>query len=1012
MLKNIGIPSQFKRVIQNISGSTAFNLLDPPTFANLQELYNANKSTVIQGTKCFTETPIDSFKCVAVITKILYLLQQGITFGREEKLKIFFSTTRLFQSEYAHMRMMVYLLIKALEPPADVAFVVTSSLTKDMAGANDNFRTNALRTIVKIVDSQTAQQSERFLKAAVVSNNPLVASTALLCGIQLLNVAPEMVRRWVSEVSECVTSKHPMVQFHALALLHELKKHDRLALHRIIATLTSKVTKSPIAECLLIRYATQLLISEPDDSPLDASSLMFLEASLSHHSDVVAFEAAKAFVTLGLEASDKFFSDTGTPKPGFNFEAALSTLRLLLVNARDVVRFAAIRVFHKISQVRASLLRGSLVDIEPLISDSCRAVAVLALLVMLKISGPDNDADKLIKQINSVMLDVSESQRIEIVTALYHMCLSHSERTKSVVGFLSSHLRDEGGRLSKTHTVEALCRLARAEDADVHESTLAHLCDFIEDCEYQQICCYILTFLAAEVPRTANPVKFLRYIYNRILLENVNVRAAAIHALTRIALEVESVRPDVYIMLNGSVIGDSEDEIRERAAASIKAIRTASQNESKITDSIIADDLIRSVNGYDSDAPTAASMEDLLQYETDELDFSVDAMVEELIVRINDGQETVPLNLDELPSQEEYEQKRAAVMASGRNTSARPTAVSEDAFTPLEIGNASQSAGLFPSGGAFSSNEPGLGTGRAGTSSVRQSIADRIACLLPAGEDASSLGTLHHQSKPQELTENEAEYVVAVVKHFWTNVKYVSFEVRVRNTLEKQALEDIDLRMGINPQESNNFEIVAQSAIAELGYGEVKSLYVLLRQIGDDGAGDINGESHLHKTFSCASQLAFKVKEEGCYSYDDTYEMEPISISMGDYLSPLRKHAREFQSAWNILGGGNEEIVKLQFARSRGGVSNLCDKLKNTLPLHACEGWEQLAEYADDPAGGVHSSNRGRLLLIGQAVGSPYPVLINAQMVESPVHGVLGKISIRSEDSHLRYIIADTVKNI
>ena len=37
-----------------------------------------------------------------------------------------------------------------------------------------------------------------------------------------------------------------MVQFHALALLYELKKNDRLALHKVVTTLSKNSLKNPM----------------------------------------------------------------------------------------------------------------------------------------------------------------------------------------------------------------------------------------------------------------------------------------------------------------------------------------------------------------------------------------------------------------------------------------------------------------------------------------------------------------------------------------------------------------------------------------------------------------------------------------------------------------------------------------------------------------------------------------------------------------------------------------------
>lgn len=44
-----------------------------------------------------------------------------------------------------------------------------------------------------------------------------------------------MVRRWVNEVTEGVSSQHEMVQYHALSLLYQIKAHDRLAVSKLVS---------------------------------------------------------------------------------------------------------------------------------------------------------------------------------------------------------------------------------------------------------------------------------------------------------------------------------------------------------------------------------------------------------------------------------------------------------------------------------------------------------------------------------------------------------------------------------------------------------------------------------------------------------------------------------------------------------------------------------------------------------------------------------------------------------
>jgi len=54
---------------------------------------------------------------------------------------------------------------------------------------------------------------------------------------------------------------------------------------------------------------------------------------------------------------------------------------------------------------------------------------------------------------------------------------------------------------------------------------MAHLCEFIEDCEHTVLATRILHLLGREGPRTPQPFKYVRFIYNRVILENPAVRA-------------------------------------------------------------------------------------------------------------------------------------------------------------------------------------------------------------------------------------------------------------------------------------------------------------------------------------------------------------------------------------------------------------------------------------------------------------------------------------------------------
>lgn len=102
-------------------------------------------------------------------------------------------------------------------------------------------------------------------------------------------------------------------------------------------------------------------------------------------------------------------------------------------------------------------------------------------------------------------------------------------------------------------------------------AALAHLCEFIEDCEFTKLAVRILHLLGVEGPKTPHPTKYIRYIYNRVVLENALVRAAAVTALAKFGVGQKDpeVKRSVTVLLT-RCLDDTDDEVRDRAALNLR----------------------------------------------------------------------------------------------------------------------------------------------------------------------------------------------------------------------------------------------------------------------------------------------------------------------------------------------------------------------------------------------------------------------------------------------------------
>eukprot|EP00775_Hariotina_reticulata_P012870 gene12870-12996_t len=503
--------------------------------------YGIEKGAVLQEARIFHDPNLDPRRCSQVITKLLYLLHQGETFTKKEASDVFFASTKLFQAKDPHLRRMVYLLIKDICPGSDEVIIVTSSLMKDMNSKVELYRANAVRVLGQIVDSQLLAQIERYLKQAVVDKSPVVAASVL---------NPEIIKRWVNEVQEAAQSKHSMVQFHAVALLHALRATDRLAVSKLVSQLTRASVKSPLAQCLLIRYVSQVVAdSQPGLNGEQRPFYDFLESCLRHKAEMVIFEAARAICNLRDVTAREL-----TP--------AITVLQLFLSSSKPVLRFAAVRTLNKVAMTHPMAVTNCNIDMESLITDQNRSIATLAITTLLK-TGNEGSVDKLLKQIGGFMSDIADDFKIVVVEAIRSLCLKFPAKHRSLMSFLSNVLREEGGFEYKKAIVNAILALIQ-EIPDAREAGLAHLCEFIEDCEFTFLSVEVLHVLGQEAPTTKEPARYIRYIYNRIILENATVRAAAVSALANFGAQVPELMHRVVVLLKRALY-DNDDEVRDRA---------------------------------------------------------------------------------------------------------------------------------------------------------------------------------------------------------------------------------------------------------------------------------------------------------------------------------------------------------------------------------------------------------------------------------------------------------------
>jgi coatomer subunit gamma len=520
----------------------------------------------------FNTSPISPRRCRILLTKIALLLFTGEKFPTNEATSLFFGISKLFQNKDASLRQMVYLVIKELANTAEDTIMVTSSIMKDcQVGSDIVYRANAIRALCRIIDASTIPGIERIIKTAIVDKVSSVCSAAIVSSYHLLPVARDVVRRWQNEVQEAASGAKsggfslafrggdaPQVsshntQYHAIGLLYQMRSHDRMALVKMVQQYSQAgVTKSPAATMLLVRLAAKLAEEDPG---LRKPMVGLLDGWLRHKSELVNLEAAKAICDLP-DVTDAEVAQ------------AIHVLQLFLTSPRAVTKFAAIRILHNFAAFKPDAVRSCNTDIESLVTNTNRSIGTFAISTLLKTCN-ESSVDRLMKQITSFMSEISDDFKVTIVEAIRTLAIKFPSKHASIFIFLSQTLREEGGYEFKRAVVESMFDLIKFVP-DSKEEALAHLAEFIEDCEFTKLAVRILHLLGMEGPKTKTPTKYIRHIYNRVVLENAIVRAAAVTALGKFGITKDPETKSSVRVLLSRCMDDVDDEVRDRAAMNLK----------------------------------------------------------------------------------------------------------------------------------------------------------------------------------------------------------------------------------------------------------------------------------------------------------------------------------------------------------------------------------------------------------------------------------------------------------
>ena len=746
-----------------------------------------------------------------------------------------------------------------------------------------------------------------------------------------------------------------MTQYHAIGLLYQMRSHDRMALVKMVQQYgQAGVVKSPAGVMLLVRLAAKLA---EDDPSLRKPMMEKLDNWLRHKSEMVNFEAAKAICEM------RDVTDAEATQ-------AVNVLQLFLTSPRAITKFAAIRILHNFATFKPQVVSTCNTDIEALISNSNRSIATFAITTLLK-TGNEASVDRLMKQISGFMADITDEFKITIVEAIRTLCLKFPNKQAAMLAFLSGILRDEGGYEFKRAVVESMFDLIKFVPGS-KEETLSHLCEFIEDCEFTKLAVRILHLIGVEGPKAPQPTKYIRYIYNRVVLENALVRAAAVTALAKFGVGQKDpeVKRSVTVLLT-RCLDDTDDEVRDRAALNLRLM----QEEDEVAERFVENDSMFSLSTFEHQ---------LVMYVTSN-NKSVFSKAFDL--------STIPVVSHEQALAEERTKKL---------TTATPTLKA-------------------PQTGPTKPQVNGAAERGATTSATSQKYEDAFKRI----PELRAYGPILKSSSVVELTERETEYVVTAVKHVFK--QHLVLQYDIKNTLPETVLEEVSVIATPTEEEEQSLEEDFLIPAPSLPTNEPGTVYVAFKKLETASAFPITSFSSILKFTT--KEIDPSTGEPDSNGFEDEYEVDGLELTGADYVAPA--FAGNFDHLWEGVGAnerGEEASETLQLGNVKSLSGMLCPLFSPynptcpsfqflflsrtnyyTSPIDATE---QLATTLSlQPLEGtdvVLTNSTHTLKLYGKSVlGGRVAGLV--KMAFSAKSGVTVKVSIRAEEEGLAAAVVANV---
>jgi coatomer protein complex subunit gamma len=507
-----------------------------------------------------------------------------------------------------------------------------------------------------------------------------------------------------------------------------------------------------------------------------------------------------------------------------------------LVTGESILKYSSLKVLSRLASKNPKQVALASSEIEPLITDSNTSIASMAISTLLK-TCTEGYVQKLLAQISHYLPDLGDDFKIEVIHSVYLLFLRVPSKSTEQISFLLKCLTGEGTGAYKESIVETMMKIELEGSLADKEQVLLALCEFIEDWEFQHLQTHILDFIAKESHDTTNPSVYIRFIFNRIVLENAVIRAAAVSSLGTMGYKIKQLREQIVILLK-NCLNDDDDEVRERVLFYVGLLNYPPEDEDEHFEekNFVFDQL--NLDYGKLEQYLVDNQDTILDNEDEEI-FDLDSFYTE----VDESALTRNIQKDsEIKHDVEMDEKKINI----------------DEMKEEEKG------------------EDPLASIHTEIMSLNRFVLDTLEIEKP-----------DFSSESKEVTDASDELYVHVMKHFSNG--NIIFQFEVQNNIEENKLSNITVDLE-SPKAS-------YTILHKLKSEDAKYPVIVLKP-NDESVRFITGEFKFKLKYT-VTEVDDEGNEEG--NYEDEYPLDNVVITVKDYISKQNLPSGKFMEAWDML---------------------------------------------------------------------------------------------------------------